>query len=73
MFFLLLKGRVIVLGKILSDETPVSEYNIDEKKFVVVMVSKPKSVSAPSEATAPPTTPPHDKGDTNPPQQSAFT
>lgn len=27
-------------GKILSDDTPLKEYNIDEKNFVVVMVTK---------------------------------
>lgn len=35
-----------VSGKILTDETPVSECNIDDKKFIVVMVSKPKAAPA---------------------------
>lgn len=34
--------RLIYAGKILSDEKPIREYSIDEKKFVVVMVCKTK-------------------------------
>ena len=33
-----------VLGKILNDDQPLSEYKIDEKGFVVVMVTKVKNV-----------------------------
>lgn len=32
-------------GKILNDETPLTEYNIDDKKFLVVMVCKTSSES----------------------------
>lgn len=32
--------KLIYAGKILQDDTPIKEYKIDERNFVVVMVSK---------------------------------
>ncbi|KAL7988336.1 hypothetical protein Chor_007255 [Crotalus horridus] len=54
--------KLIYAGKILSDGVPIKEYKIDEKNFVVVMVTKNKTgsgapVSSPTDAapTAEPT------------------
>lgn len=36
--------KLIYSGKILADETKLSEYNIDEKKFIVLMIIKPPPI-----------------------------
>ena len=43
--------KLIYAGKILSDDTKISDYDIDEKKFVVIMVTKPQT-STPEESTS---------------------
>merc|ERR1719486_1229983 len=43
--------KLIYAGKILADDDPVQKYSINEKKFIVVMVTKPKPV--PAKATTP--------------------
>ncbi|XP_068027339.1 LOW QUALITY PROTEIN: UV excision repair protein RAD23 homolog A [Melanerpes formicivorus] len=71
--------KLIYAGKILSDEVPIREYRIDEKNFVVVMVTKAKAAlgTAAPEAAAgstsdPPAAPgPPPAADTAPPPPPA--
>ena len=47
--------KLIYGGKIMVDEDPLSKYEVDEKKFIVVMVAK--KAAAPAAAPAPPSAP----------------
>uniref|UniRef100_A0A673CIJ8 UV excision repair protein RAD23 n=1 Tax=Sphaeramia orbicularis TaxID=375764 RepID=A0A673CIJ8_9TELE len=45
--------KLIYAGKILNDDTPLREYKIDEKNFVVVMVTKVSSAPASTPTSTP--------------------
>lgn len=46
------RQRLIYLGKIMEDDDPLSQYNLDDKKFVVVMNKKPAAAPASAEPAA---------------------
>ncbi|XP_048869734.1 RAD23 homolog A, nucleotide excision repair protein a isoform X2 [Brienomyrus brachyistius] len=61
--------KLIYAGKILQDDMPIKEYKIDEKNFVVIMVSKAKSPpSGAAQAAEPPKTTP---AESSPPPKPA--
>ncbi len=56
------KQKLIYNGKVLENADPLSKYEINEKKFLVVMVPKPQAAPAkPAETPAPAAAPSTDK------------
>ncbi|ETV91834.1 UV excision repair protein Rad23 [Aphanomyces invadans] len=49
--------KLIHAGKVLKDDSKLSEYNVKENDFLVVMVTKPKVVRKTAADPAPPSTP----------------
>lgn len=49
--------KLIYCGKILNDDSPLTEYKIEEKNFVVVMLTKPKPKPAEAASSAAETAP----------------
>lgn len=67
------RQRLIYLGKIMEDDDPLSQYNLDDKKFVVVMNKKPAAAPAAAEPAAAPTATSSAKSESAPAASAAAT
>lgn len=67
------RQRLIYLGKIMEDDDPLSQYNLDDKKFVVVMNKKPAAAPAAAEPAAAPAATSSAKSESTPAATAAAT
>lgn len=67
------RQRLIYLGKIMEDDDPLSQYNLDDKKFVVVMNKKPAAAPAAAEPAAAPAATSSAKSESAPAASAAAT
>lgn len=67
------RQRLIYLGKIMEDDDPLSQYNLDDKKFVVVMNKKPAAAPAAAEPAASPAATSSAKSESAPAASAAAT